>query len=147
MRGGQRLASHSLFLEPHSTFPDHHSFHSDLVKLPMAKPRRHSYFLLRASWRRRSWTLFRKMTNFKYCTIVTWRGWGFTCYLQKSSKGFFSRTTRLTNWRTSWHNSPGEALQVGESSIPLRHPVAEISEVTNTRTDRQTHTHKIWLLI
>ena len=46
--------------------------------------------------------------------------------------------THLTNWKTRRHNSPSKVLQVGESSVPLRRPVVEISDVTNTRTD--THT-------
>ena len=57
---------------------------------------------------------------------------------EKVLKAFFSRTTRRVDSKTSHCNSSGEALHVGESSVALRRPVPEISEITNAQTD--THT-------
>ena len=74
----------------------------------------------------------------KYSTVVMWRAWFHVLPSKKSTKSFFSWATRLSNWRTSQHNSPGEAFQVDESGVPLWCPLAETSEVTSTRTDRQT---------
>ena len=38
-------------------------------------------------------------------------------------------------------NSPGEALHIGASSVALRPPVPDISEITDRHTDTRTHTH------
>ena len=53
----------------------------------------------------------------------------------------FSSQSRHVNSKTSWCNSTGKALHVGGSSVALRRPVPEISEITSTQTDKYTHTH------
>ena len=50
---------------------------------------------------------------FKYYAIVTWRR-GFTYYLPKNSKGFFSQAMCPANWRSSWCNTPGKAFHTGK---------------------------------
>ena len=50
---------------------------------------------------------------------------------------YSSRTMHLVNLRSSRCNSPSEALHFGASSMALRLPVRNISEITNTQTHTQ----------
>ena len=75
------------------------------------------------------------MANFLSIAPLQHEGRGFKGYQQKSSKGFFSQTMQYVNYRSSRSNSPGEALQIGASSVALQPPVAEeFSEITDTHT-------------
>ena len=133
LRGGRRLASHNPFPKPHSSFPEHHSFHLALAKLPKQRGRFSS--LLRPSWK--SSTFFKKTTNYLSIAPLWREGRGYTRYLEKGSKGFSSRTKHPVNSRSSWCNSPGEAFHDGVRSIALRPPVPEKLEITETQTDTQ----------
>ena len=59
---------------------------------------------------------------------------------KKTSKGYFSRTMRRVNSRSSRCNLPSEALHVGASSVALRPQVPDISEITDGHTDTHTNT-------
>ena len=78
----------------------------------------------------------------KYYTVVMWRAW-FHASPGKSSKGFFSRTTRPVNLRSSQRNSPGEALHGGVKNVVLRPPVPVMSEITDTHTHMDTQNTSI----
>ena len=80
-----------------------------------------------------------------YCTVVTWKAL-FHWLAVKSSKGFPSRTMRHVNSRSSRFNSPGEALHVGASSVALRPPVPNISEITHAHTHIHVHLQRIRVL-
>ena len=48
---------------------------------------------------------------------------------------------RHVNSRSCHHNSPGEALHIGASSVVLQ--PTDISEITHKHTHTHTHTHRI----
>ena len=68
---------------------------------------------------------------------------------RKTFKGFFSQMACHIYSKSSLCNSPGEALQDGVSCVAIQSPIPDISGWTDkhTQTDRQTHTHRIRVLL
>ena len=133
-------------LASHSPFPERYCFHPALSKF--LTQRRRSSSSLRPSSRRKSLTFHRKTAKFlKYCNVRVW----LHVLPAKKFQKFFLPNHACVDSKSSRCYSPVEALQVGESSWALRRPLPEISEITNTQTNRQSHTqtdrHGIRLLI
>ena len=91
-------------------------------------------FILAASQlKAKSLTLFRKTANFLSIATLQHERGGFTCYLQKSFKGFFTRTMSCAKWRSSQcYNFPFLRSQELQNHI-------QTDRQTDKQTDRQTN--------